>query len=229
MELSLGARYFSYYEYSHGSDWLDRETGVLPLLGVATQFDLPARLSLVGRWQGAFGRVAYDGQTQAGTPHDTDTRIYENHLQAGFGWQPPASNATLTWLAGFYQRDRHILARNGVSSLTEVYRWAETGLEIRQPLTARLDLTLGLMWTLAPALKVEFSDDTAHIDLPAFRRYHLGLAWEVWRRNGQKLLLRGDWRYGEHRASEEVPSGGQLIHEPAASLGELDLGIGWLF
>lgn len=229
MEISLGARYFSYYEYSKGNDWLDRETGVLPLLGVAAQLELPKRLSLSASWQGAFGTVAYDGQTQSGVPHQTDTHINENHLQTGLDWQPSGSNARLGWLLGFYQRERHIQARHGVSSLREVYRWGETGLQIMQPLTQSLALTLGVVWTFAGDLKVELPQENAHIDLPAFRRYHLGLGWVVWQRNKQRLVLRGDWRFGEHRASEEVPAAGQLIHEPAASLGELDMSVGWVF
>jgi hypothetical protein len=72
LAVTFGGEYFSWREYD-GSDKLLEETGLRHFVGLDAA-SVPASNWVYGlRSRVYLGRVAYDGQTQSGTPHTTDT------------------------------------------------------------------------------------------------------------------------------------------------------------
>jgi len=80
-EVYVAPRYMVWEEYDAGGDRLLREEGWLIALGVAGEGRL-----LRGSAEVYGGRLAYDGQTQGGTPVQTDTVYSGFRLQGGVGW-----------------------------------------------------------------------------------------------------------------------------------------------
>lgn len=70
--LELLGKNFSYTEYATDGDILNRETGYLP--GIGLDLSRTSGNTTIGLHGHAYSdRVDYDGQTQAGDPHTTQT------------------------------------------------------------------------------------------------------------------------------------------------------------
>lgn len=230
MAVSIGARAFHYAELDDSNHVIDKETGVLPWLGVESGWQFHPQWRLAGDWQGAFGDVAYDGATWLGTPHRTRTRVYENRFDLTLGWQAGERQTRLQTLLGYYQRDRDVQPRNGVQGLHETYRWGRLGVGMEQPLSEKLQVSLQVVWALAARLGINLAA-TPDIPLPMAPQYQLGLVWRFDCRQGVCPRLLGQFRRMDSHASRYVWSGGAAVslHEPASTLNEFDLGVQLVF
>jgi hypothetical protein len=114
--------YFNYEEFDTTGDTLNTEIGFLPGVTVTAAHPFRAinntfEFSLYG------GRVDYDGQTQSGQPHQTETNETIYRLLYRLSWAPLNDQGELYAKAYWQQWDRSIQPNNGVSGLFEQYQW----------------------------------------------------------------------------------------------------------
>jgi len=125
ISVSPGIMYFNYEEFDLNDVTLDTEIGFLPgisFLIKEKQHSLGAHIFS--------GEVEYDGQTQLGVPHktDTDETLYYLFYRHDF----LTTNQHNFFVGLNYQFwERFIQANNGVGSLYEEYSWwsAEAGIK----------------------------------------------------------------------------------------------------
>lgn len=123
--------YFNYEEFDQNKLSLDKETGFLPGLSVRL---IKNRHTL--STESFIGVVDYDGQTQSGTPHKTDTQEFLYNLGYRYSFIHPNTSSHF-FIGSHYQLwGRSIRARNNVSGLNEVYTWLyiEGGYHLQQAL-----------------------------------------------------------------------------------------------
>ena len=124
-EFTPSLYYFQFQEFDPDNRLLVEEKGVLP--GLKIGFDHAVGNGSIGTQLSFFsGEIDYNGQTQFGAPHDTDTR--ERLINLGLRW----SSGQLTAIPGrlflgfrYWDWDRDIQTNNGVLGLHEVYTWNE--------------------------------------------------------------------------------------------------------
>ncbi|MCW8887769.1 MAG: hypothetical protein OQK25_01770 [Gammaproteobacteria bacterium] len=137
---------------------LDRETGILPGVGLNYSHSIPgAEFSLYSNMFS--GLVNYDGHTQAGTPHttQTDTLIAEAGLSVKLPLIPQQHLITAGYGSSFWIRD--ILPNAGVGGLYEYYRWSTSsfGYEYRQHSdTHHLVLSVDRLWLSNSSMEINF-------------------------------------------------------------------------
>lgn len=183
LRLSPGLIHFDYTEFSSLGLTLNNESGWLPGIGlsVATVHDSGWKFEAsIVRYQGT---VDYDGLTQQGDSHSTqtDTRFTRAGLQISKDLLPK-----LDMVAGFTSHEwiRDIRNNNSVYGLLEKYRWHEYALGLR----------LSLLDTPADDFDIEGSylitrDNTIDIDLS---RLDLGSAvLDI--KDGDGGRIRGTW------------------------------------
>src|SRR5690554_458300 len=144
LRLLLGQEHWRYQEVDDFEHELNREQGALPQLQAALLLPIAAHWHLHSALTYNQGTLDYIGQTQAGTPHNTQTDT-SNFLWQGSGryyWQ----RAYLGGGVQYQYWQREIQAANNVSHLHEYYRWFGPQLELGYlyPLTSNLELELGL-------------------------------------------------------------------------------------
>ena len=120
--VSADLMYFNYEEFDTSGATLNTETGFLPGFTLSASQPLKAinntfEFSLYG------GRVDYDGQTQSGLPHQTQTDETIYRLLYKLSWAPVNDQGELYAKAYWQQWDRSIQPNNGVSGLFEQYQW----------------------------------------------------------------------------------------------------------
>jgi hypothetical protein len=134
--------YFDYTEYDDNGDFLDGETGWLPGFGMAYAETLEAH-SFGVRFELAGGTVDYDGETQTGIPHETETETILYRFGLDYAYTLPAERFQLVMGADYVGWDRDIqpnynpLVGGVVGGLLEEYRWWELHAGIDALLYAR--------------------------------------------------------------------------------------------
>ncbi|MCW8826727.1 MAG: hypothetical protein OQK78_09925 [Gammaproteobacteria bacterium] len=137
---------------------LDRETGILPGVGLNYSHSIPgAEFNLYSNMFS--GLVNYDGHTQAGTPHttQTDTLIADVGLVVKLPLTSQHQTITAGYGSGFWSRN--ILPNAGVGGLYELYRWSTSslGYEYQQRLdTHHLILSIDRLWHSNSSMKIDF-------------------------------------------------------------------------
>ncbi|MBN2539580.1 MAG: autotransporter domain-containing protein [Deltaproteobacteria bacterium] len=76
---------FTWKEYSDGGSQLLKESGPISTLGVSIKSDFANSLTLKAKGELFMGSIDYDGQTQAGTPVNTDTDYSGFKIEADIG------------------------------------------------------------------------------------------------------------------------------------------------
>lgn len=123
--IHFGSEYYSWNEYDNGRHLLE-ENGPRFFVGIdANNYRDLWQYTLSGRLY--TGRVSYDGQTQIGTPHSTDTDYngfdaeltFARRLDTG---SPTPSNWSLLFSAGYNGWRRNIRDANGVAGYVEDYQ-----------------------------------------------------------------------------------------------------------
>ena len=163
--LELGASaelmYFNYEEFDTSDATLNTEIGFLPGFTISAAQPFRAinntlEISLYGN------RVDYDGQTQSGQPHQTETNETIYRLLYRLSWAPVNDQGELYAKAYWQQWDRSIQPNNGVSGLFEQYQWwsFEAGGRISVYSTPRhkVFIDLGVLTTRNGIIMVDLSN-----------------------------------------------------------------------
>lgn len=200
--ISPALLHFDYTEFSTSDKVLDRETGWLPGVEARLNHALPSDWSIALYTSYYQGTVNYDGQTQSGTPHTTDTGT--NFFRLGAQLEKIIlENTSLFISAQSHQWERDIQDSNNISGITESYDWLEysAGINYRLNINNKdsLELTAGLLITRNAEIYVDLSrvnlgtttldigDGTGgRLKLDWYRQhsepmqYGLGLFFEAW-------------------------------------------------
>ena len=214
--------YFDYTEYDDNNVFLDGETGPLLGFGVSASGNSGPH-GLRGKFELAGGTVDYDGQTQSGIPHTTDTDTLLYRLGLDYEYAAVPERVTLILGGDYVAWDRDIqpnynpLVGGVVGGLLEEYRWWE--------LRAGVDATLFARnrhhWSLRGEALYIAEPEMTVVD---FGNLRLDLGSEPgFRLTGRYLYERPDnwwigtelyWEEWEFGRSDDVVYGPFLVHEP---------------
>ncbi|MDH5485333.1 MAG: hypothetical protein OEY43_08885 [Gammaproteobacteria bacterium] len=175
-EISPGLYHFNYSEYSTSDKLLDKETGFLPGIKLAIDYaHNKHRLNLNFALYDA--TIDYDGQTQSGQPHTTNTKT--RIIKWGMDFFPnQADYIPGQFFLGInnWQWDRDILTRDNILGLHEVYYWAELHLGIRfesEKINEKIFWTeLSVLYISNPKMAIYLSNSKESLymdDEPGFR------------------------------------------------------------
>ena len=216
--------YFDYEETDLDGSRLNTETGFIPGASIAASglhrgIDHAVEFSLYG------GDVNYDGQTQAGTPHQTTTEQTIYRLQYRFSGTLETTDADLYGKIYWQQWDRDIQPNAGVSGLFERYQWwsIEAGVEVPLMRKDRQDLLLelGVLATLNGTIMVDLSDagfGQPELDLGSGIGFSGEIRYEAVQSNNSSLhfgISYRTWEFG--RSNSAIVSDGVntfIITEP---------------
>ncbi len=157
--VSARLQYFNYEEFDINGTSLNQETGFIPGFGITLNEG-----SHTFAFEYLDGTVDYDGQTQAGSPHKTDTEqtIYKFSYRLSI----PATNVdeqAYYYLGIEYQNwERDILPNNNVNGLYEVYRWWTASIGVNSAIYSdankHLYLDIGLTHNFAGDIEIDLVD-----------------------------------------------------------------------
>jgi hypothetical protein len=159
--------FFDYEEVDPLGNSLNREKGLIPGLTFSGihQYDNISNTLELSIYD---GQVDYNGQTQAGQPHQTTTEETILRLTYRLGWSPASTRAAFYGSAYWQQWERDIQATNGIAGLFERYEW----------------------WTVEAGVQAPFfRDDSQHLFL------EMGM---LATRNGDIMIDLGPFGYGSH-------------------------------
>jgi len=124
LSLSPSLLHFDYTEFNTSDQVLDRELGWLSGIEVKLSHAITADWLINIHSSYYQGTVDYDGQTQQGDPHTTDTRT--NLFRYGARIEKVAYQKTHLFIgAQSHQWKRDIKDNNSVSGINETYKWIE--------------------------------------------------------------------------------------------------------
>lgn len=86
-DIYLKTESFTWKEYDDSGSQLLKESGLLSAMGASVRADIAESLVLRGRGELFGGTVNYDGQTQTGTPVETDTNYAGFKMEGNIGWK----------------------------------------------------------------------------------------------------------------------------------------------
>ena len=230
LQVAPSLHYFNYSEFSDDGGLFNRETGFLPGL----QINAGNRFGQAfwGYLQAEFyrGTVDYDGQTQSGVPHltDSDTVLYRlgGSLSYALGenFRPYLSLRYLRWDRTIRDNFNPMLGAN-VPGVYEQYRWWEAGVGARADLSHRADkqwlLDVALLRILNPEMEIDLENrGFGSPVLPLGEEFGVRaeLTWiKHWQENRKVdlSLYYEAWDFG--RSADIVVNRGTLfmvIHEP---------------
>ena len=160
MRIAAELMHFDYEETDISGNTLNQETGFIPGFTVAASQPYRSirntvEFSLYG------GDVDYDGQTQAGQPHQTTTEETIYRLLYRLDWSPQDTDGAFYGKAYWQQWDRSIQPNNGVSGLFERYQWwtLEAGVQVPFIKDEKQDLLLelGMLTTFNGTIMVDLA------------------------------------------------------------------------
>lgn len=183
-ELTPSVYYFQYQEFDTCNRLLNEENGVLP--GLKLGFNHAANGRIIQSRISLFsGEVDYDGQTQSGAPHETDTST--RLINLGLKWiLRDAATIPGQLFLGFqyWDWDRDIQTNNGVLGLHEVYTWSELELGVKfeseQKQYSRYWLDISALYVLNPQVEVSLPSSKVSLELeqePGLR-IRAGTTWD---------------------------------------------------
>lgn len=231
-ELQVGPSlyYFDYSEFTDDGSRFNRETGFLPgfQIGVGNLASQDFRAHLEAEFYR--GTVDYDGQTQSGVPHSTesDTTLYRLGGSVSYAFkdnfQSYLSLRYLRWDRSIRDNFNSILGAN-VPGVNEQYRWKEAGVGARAHLGCQPDcrwlLDVALLRVLDPEIQINLEDrgfgsPVLHLGEEYGVRAQLAwmLHWQENRRINLNLYYEA-WDFG--RSADVVVNRGTLflvVREP---------------
>lgn len=233
LSLATSLQYYDSREYGDIGERLNREVGWLPGIGVRWQKDTDSlvRAGLYGEY--SYGRVDYDGQTQTGTPFESDTYVRLFRLGGDISVCLQDCGASLDAGLAVYGRDRDIQGHSGVSSLYEEYRWLEWKMGGRWHTGVRKQVTLGAQWfrVIDAEMMIDFrpfGGGEPVVPLPDSNGYRLSLSYRFAERP-LSLSLSHEWL--DIDASDTILTtlgfGPVLVYEPESRAKHLKLALEW--
>jgi hypothetical protein len=122
IDVSASLLNFHYEEFDQSGESFNKETGIIPGLSIATSKTLNRFTNTISV-EAYNGQVDYEGQTQVGAPHTTNTDETLYRLFYKLSWSPEENRFSLYGRVAWQQWNRDILSSNNVSGLFEKYRW----------------------------------------------------------------------------------------------------------
>jgi hypothetical protein len=238
-QLSLEAdlRYFDYEEFGINSQSLNHETGLIPgfrISGGMSGFGLDHTLEF-DAWAGV---ADYNGRTQSGQSHTTQTDETIYRLLYRVDWHPNNNEESLYAKIYWQNWDRDIQPANGVSGLFERYRWWTTEAGLRaipwQQQNRSLAFELGVLQTRSGDILIDLSDSgygKPSLDLGNGLGTTFSLNYAVEHIDNTRLefTVRYDrWKFG--RSDTKAVSGAAgtvIITEPQSESNNLSFSAGY--
>ena len=153
--------HFDYREFDDGGGQLLKETGFIPGVDVNFGVDLTNRIQLDVNYQFSIGEIDYDGQTQAGDPHKTDTQMSLKTLGAelSYSLQDAESSVRLFGRLDAKIWDRDIQSTATVQGISEIYSWRQFGVGVLVPLQmtafAQSNIQFQVFRTINPVMEAD--------------------------------------------------------------------------
>lgn len=220
--LEIGASadlmYFNYEEFDTTGTSLNSETGFLPGLTLSASQPYKAihntvKFSIYG------GQVDYNGQTQSGQPHQTNTDESIYRILYKISWSPENYQSIFYARTYWQQWDRNILSNKGVSGLFERYQWwsLEAGIQASIYKHDRHDVLfeLGLLKTTNGTIKIDLNNSgygTPVLDLGDSIGLNSALNYQIKLRQNSDLQFGfryTTWRFG--RSNTRTLSNGSTV------------------
>ena len=205
LEITPTLYHFNYQEFDSLDRVLDTEDGVLP--GIKFGFT-PDYKNRSFNTHVAFysGTIDYDGQTQSGVPHRTDT--IEELFNLGLTFSPASqlgsANPIQTFLGfQYWQWDRDIQSTDTVQGLHELYRWGELEVGINfQPRDSDLAgywLSISALYIVSPEMVLYLPSSQAGFNLGSKIGYRVrgGKSWQYSEEASVSIgLFIESWEFG---------------------------------
>jgi hypothetical protein len=212
---------FDYEETDVFGNTLDSENGYIPGFTVAASQPYRSIRNTV-EFSLYSGDIDYDGQTQAGQPHQTTTEETIYRLLYRLSWSPADSNGSFYGKAYWQQWDRNILPANNVQGLFERYQWFTLEAGVQVPLLTdekqKLSLELGMLTTLNGTIMVDLTDSgygSPTLDLGSGIGFSGEVKYELIPAKNSSLQFGvqfKSWEFG--RSNSETLADGRTIYEP---------------
>ena len=233
LTLSPSLIYFDYAEFNTIDKQLNNETGWLPGVSASVGYSVDSSWSL-GIFTAYYdGTVDYDGQTQTGSPHETDTgtRFIRVGLRIGRVLTPELG---VFILGQSHEWQRNIYDNNNVSGVSETYEWMEyaAGIAYYKNLNSRNTITTeaSLILVRNADIYVDLSRidyGTTDLDIGDGTGGRLNIEWnrqhDESSRYGVGVFLEG-WDFG--RSNTRPTSGGSsslIVTEPRSETRNIGL------
>ena len=137
--VGAGIQDFSLTEKDHYSgQQLVKEQGAIPTIIYGLDWLINPKFHLQGQVQQSYGVMPYDGQTQSGIPHQSETTHFLTQGMASIGFLPIKESEIYLGLHG-QENIRNVANKNNVYGTTETYDefFAKVGLRQQLIKTAR--------------------------------------------------------------------------------------------
>ena len=221
-EIGISALHFDYQEVDNSGRVLDKEQGGIPGLSLKVG-------QRVNDWEWESiasyhdGQVPYSGQTNLGTPYNTETRekIGDISLRLGrwFDWNYPV----MPYAGIGYRRwDRDILP-GSVNGLFESYRWnyiwVGSKMMVLEQQSSQVMLDIGLLKPLKPEMHIDFKG-TFPISPIVYPESNLGLramlTSSIPLSQNIRLMIEPYFEYWKLGRSPNISSGTLTLYEPTS-------------
>ncbi len=227
-DVYLQVHSFTWKEFTNGSELLEESGPIYALGGLATL----ENNSLTFRGRGEFfaGSITYDGQTQAGTPVETDTDYVGIKLEGDAGWKKRFEDkASIEPFAGIGFRvwNRDIQSTDNATGVEEKWTsiYARLGLRGDSALTDKLTVFAegGVKFPFYNTNRVDVYDVTLEPKRKASGFAEVGLKWKKLKASVFYEGLRFD-------ESDVEPIGGGLgVFQPKSEADIFGLNVGRSF
>jgi hypothetical protein len=220
LSISPSFLYFDYTEFSTTDQELNTETGWLPGLEIGFDYDITPDWSFGVNTSFYLGTVDYDGQTQQGVPHTTDTDTGLFRLGARVG-RLVYKDIQLFAGVQLHRWDRDINDNNNISGITETYEWNEYSLGLNTDfiVTSKdlINLEASLLFIRNATIFVDLTRvnlGTTTLDLGDGTGARLALSWIHQYKNdfnlGLGLFFEG-WEFGRSN-TRQLENGSSIIY-----------------
>lgn len=232
LSLFIGQEHWLYKELDQSNHELNRETGPLTHIETSLLLEHSPKLKFFGLIQQQNGALNYNGKTQAGAAHttQTDTKSYKLKLDGRYYWHSYYFAG-----GGLYQYwDRKIKAANNVSHLYEKYHWYGPSISLgnKQSPTPKLELDfeISAFWLFGylniDLTEVPYANGSQNYGKPKLNLNNgyqtcISLLFKYQLTSRLQLLLKHQQGYRSFPASSEATvSKGRstlVLHEPKSS------------
>lgn len=234
LTLLLGKRFFQYQEYSQSGMLLDTEEGLLNNLSL--QFDtLPYSDHFIhSSGSLASATIPYEGYTQRGKTHSTETREKVTTLNLEYYYIPLINPSNLLGI-GLHQIEwlREIQPNGSVLGLNEKYTWNAVSLNYLFRYKP-WQLKSSVSHLYSGNIKVDLTEvQKGIVSVPLKNGYQAELALsykkQITSDISTSVITSGLWRYFPE--SNAVNTGNSQVREPRSELftAGIDFGISYLF
>lgn len=112
---------------------LVKEQGNIPTIIYGLDWPINSKLHFLGQIQQSYGTIPYDGQTQSGIPHQSDTTHFLSQCMAYIGFLPIKNMEMYVGVLG-QENVRNVANQNNVYGATETYDELFAKVGLRQQL-----------------------------------------------------------------------------------------------